>query len=76
MGRNGTHVILSRSDPLVNPVLADGRTKAEGGTGDVLRAQVYNVTRGYIKVQFNVPIPDIKSGTWRYVRILMTALLL
>ncbi|WWC61936.1 uncharacterized protein I303_104522 [Kwoniella dejecticola CBS 10117] len=55
----GSNIIISRTDPLRDPVslTPDGKNKIIGS--------VWNATKGNLRIMFPVDIPDILSGNWR-----------
>ena len=61
----GSNVILSRSDPAVNPVMSNGRVFTPGNKFGLLSGSVYSATRKYVRVYFDVDVADILHGQWR-----------
>lgn len=69
---SGTCVILSRTDPLIDPVLTNGRVRSSAEDKiPVLRGSVYTTSRGLIKVFFESSIEDLTKGQWRWVQNLL-----
>ena len=62
---NGIAVLISRTDPLVDPVLEDGKTGVPEQKLEWVKAQVYSVSSQFIRIQTEVPIEHLKHGRWR-----------
>ncbi|WVQ99470.1 hypothetical protein IAU59_006605 [Kwoniella sp. CBS 9459] len=57
----GSNVIISRTDPKVDPVADNGEEQPPVP----LMGSVWNVFKGKVRVMFNHAIPDLQSGSWR-----------
>jgi len=62
---NGTSVLISRTDPLVDPVLENGVIGAPEQKLEWIKAQVYSGTPGFIRIHTEVPIDGFAHGRWR-----------
>jgi hypothetical protein len=78
MRRSGSYVFLSRTNPCVDPVLANGRIRelptgeGEGQEGEVeidpsewLKAKVYSRGKSYVRILFPTPVEGMGKGKWR-----------
>ncbi len=60
-------MILSKTDPLVDAILADGKIGPLNEKTESLPAKVYSMSRNYIRIQTEEPIEESDIGTWRWV---------
>lgn len=59
-------MLISRTDPARDPVLDDGRTRAEAGQGrNWMQGTVLFSGKGSVKVSFESPVHGIEKGQWR-----------
>ncbi|WVF71388.1 hypothetical protein IAT40_006192 [Kwoniella sp. CBS 6097] len=57
----GSNVIISRTDPKVDPITVNGKEQPP----EPLMGSVWNVSKGKVRVMFSQGIPDLQSGSWR-----------
>ncbi|WVR06847.1 hypothetical protein IAU60_003883 [Kwoniella sp. DSM 27419] len=57
----GSNVVLSRTDPHIDPVCPEGSKDQS----KPLVGSVWNVSKGNLRIMFNEDIPEIDRGNWR-----------